>query len=64
MEFGINPFNYGGQYYGQQFYLEQFIGLKQQKLTVDEYMDPFQELHILCGLDENSTVIYLVISGV
>ena len=55
MEFGINPFKYGDQYYGQEFYLELFIVLKQKKLIVDEYTDQFQELHVLCRLYENPT---------
>ena len=34
-------------------YFEQFINLRQGKLTIDEYSNQFRRLQEVCGLDEN-----------
>ena len=40
-------------YHDNAVYLEQFINLRQGKLTVDEYSDEFSRLQELCGLNES-----------
>ena len=44
---------YGNWYFENEFYFEEFLNLKQENLTVDEYTHQFQELHEICKLVED-----------
>ena len=44
---------YGDCYYENKDRFDQFLNLKQGKLTVDEYSNELFKLQEVCGLDEN-----------
>lgn len=44
---------YGDWYFANEFYFDQFLNLKQDNLTIDEYTCQFQELHDICELKED-----------
>lgn len=46
---------YGNWYFENEFYFEEFLSLKQENLTVDEYTRQFRELQDICELDEDET---------
>ena len=44
---------YGNWYFKNEFYFEEFLNLKQENLTVDEYTRQFRELQDICELEED-----------
>ena len=40
-------------YFKNEFYFEEFLNLKQENLTVDEYTRQFRELQDICELEED-----------
>lgn len=45
---------YGNWYYENKEYFDQFLNLRQGKLTIDEYSDEFSSLQAQCALDEDN----------
>ena len=45
---------YGQWYYENEVYFEQYLNLRQGKLTVDEYANEFDRLQCLCKLESET----------